>query len=161
MNLIYPVHGFTGAFHLVVALLAILFGTYILFSKKGTSIHKKVGYLYTTSMVLLNITAFMLYNINGKFNVFHIAAIVSSLTLLAGILPVLIKKPADNYVHYHFSFMYWSVIGLYGAFVSETMVRIPATPFWTAVGIGTGLVMFIGGLVFAYQKAKWETQFTA
>jgi len=156
MNLIYPVHGLTGAFHLIVALLAILFGTYILFSTKGTQRHKRVGYLYAVSMLLLNITAFMLFNLTGKFNVFHIAAIVSSLTLFAGIIPVIIKKPAGSYVHYHFSFMYWSVMGLYAAFVSETLVRIPATPFWGAVGVGTALVMLAGGLVFGFKKAKWE-----
>jgi len=159
MKIIYLTHSFTGTFHLAVAILALLFGTVILFGKKGTSFHKKAGYLYVVNMILLNVTAFMLYNLTGKFNIFHIAALVSSVTLLSGFVPVIIKKPVDGYIQLHFSFMYWSVMGLYAAFVSETAVRIPAAPFWGAVGFGTAIVMFVGGFVFAYKKLQWQSIF--
>jgi len=159
MDLIYTTHSFTGAFHLVVAILALLFGTIVLFSKKGTQFHKRAGYLYAVNMMLLNITAFMLYNLTGKFNIFHIAAIVSLATLIAGFVPIIIKKPVKGYMQLHISFMYWSVMGLYAAFVSETAVRIPATPFWEAVGFGTAAVMLIANIVYFQKKNQWESTF--
>lgn len=159
MNIIYITHSLTGTLHLLFAILALLFGTVILFSKKGTSFHKKAGYLYVINMILVNVTAFMLYNLTGKFNIFHIAALVSSATLLSGFIPIIAKKPKDGYIELHFSFMYWSVMGLYAAFISETAVRIPTAPFWEAVGFGTAIVMFVGGLVFAYKKNQWQSTF--
>lgn len=156
MDLLYHVSGYLGAAHLVVAILAILFGTIVLCTKKGTTNHKRTGYAYSLCMILVIVSAFLLYNLTGKFNVFHVAAIVSAATLIAGLVPVFLKKPAKGYMEMHLSYMYWSVIGLYGAFVSETFVRIPSTPFWGMVGFGTALVMLIGGFVFATKKAKWE-----
>jgi len=160
MNLFYTTHSFTGTFHLSVAILALLFGTIVLWAKKGTQFHKRAGYLYAINMILLNITAFMLYNLTGKFNVFHIAAIVSSATLLSGFVPILLKKPINGYMDLHIGFMYWSVIGLYAAFVSETAVRIPSTPFWGAVGFGTAIVMFFASIIFAKKRHQWETTFS-
>lgn len=153
---IYPVHGIVGAFHLIVAVLSLVFGSYILFTCKGTSLHKKAGYAYVASMTLVIVTAFMLYNLNGKFNIFHIAACVSTFSLLAGMMPIIFKKPTNSYVSLHLSFMYWSVMGLYGAFVSETMVRIPESPFWEMVGLATSAVMLVGGIVFGFKKKQWE-----
>ena len=156
MNFIYPIHGTVGAFHVIVSILSLAFGSYILFSTKGTRLHKKLGYAYAASMTLVIITAFMLYNLTGKFNMFHIAACVSTLTLLAGMFPIILKKPSHSFMSLHFSFMYWSVIGLYGAFVSETLVRIPESPFWEMVGLATGAVMLVGGIVFGIKKKQWE-----
>jgi len=156
MNFIYPIHGLVGAFHVIVSILSLGFGSYILFSTKGTRLHKKLGYVYAVSMTLVITTAFMLYNLTGKFNMFHIAAIVSTVTLMAGMLPILLKKPRNSYLSLHFSFMYWSVIGLYGAFVSETLVRIPESPFWEMVGLATGAVMLVGGIVFGFKKKQWQ-----
>jgi len=156
MDFIYPLHGWVGGFHLVFSVLSLIFGSFILFSTKGTSLHKKVGYAYVVCMVWVIATAFMLYNLTGKFNMFHIAALVSTVTLLAGMLPIITKKPVESFMSLHLSFMYWSVIGLYGAFVSETLVRIPSSPFWEMVGLATGTVMLIGGIVFGFKKKQWE-----
>ena len=35
----------------------------------------------------------------------------------------------------HFSFMYWSVRGLYAAFAAEVLTRIPEANFFGMVGI--------------------------
>ena len=55
--------------------------------------------------------------------------------------------------------MYWSVIGLYAAFVSEVSVRVPQTPFYAMVGIGTGIVMLLGTIFFRIYKRKWKKEF--
>lgn len=150
------VYSWIGLIHLAASVLALIFGTWILLTAKGTPIHRKIGYLYAFSMSVLIITAFMIYRLFGGFGIFHIAATVSTITLIGGMLPVLLRKPKNNWLGFHFSFMYWSVMGLYAAFVAEVLVRIPQTPFFRMVGIGTAAVMILAYLFFFIYKKKWQ-----
>jgi len=59
-------------------------------------------------------------------------------------------------------------MGVYGAFVSETLVRmpkvvvesgIPNSVFYNMTGIGTALVMGLGVYYFLKLKPKWDKQF--
>ena len=56
--------------------------------------------------------------------------------------------------------MYWSVIGLYGAFVSELFVRLKIASFYNMIGISVGIVMAIAAYVFYRKKEIWEKRFT-
>jgi uncharacterized membrane protein len=155
----YLVHDWIGGLHLISSIVSLATGSLVLGMKKGTEIHRKVGYAYAASMVLVVATAFMIYRLFGGFGVFHIAAIVSGLTLAGGMIPVILRRPKD-WLSLHFSFMYWSVLGLYAAFVSEVLVRVPESPFFGMVGFGTGAVMLIGGGWFYYRKDYWSQQFS-
>jgi hypothetical protein len=143
-----------------------MLGTINLAMHKGTVIHKKVGYGYAASMLILLATAFMLYGLFGRWGIFHWAAVASSCTLIAGLLPVIIRS--KNFLTLHLGFMYWSVIGLYGAFAAEVMVRIPSviveqgipnSTFYTMTGIGVGGIMAVAALLFLKLSPKWENQF--
>jgi len=114
-----------GLIHLIASGLALVAGTLVLSLTKGTQLHKRIGYTYVASMTILLITAFMIYRLFGTWGVFHWTALISTLTLICGLVPILTSRPTNNYVSLHFSFMYWSVIGLYGAFAAETLVRMP------------------------------------
>lgn len=151
-------HDWIGAIHLWTAVLAFITGSLVLAMRKGTNIHRKIGYVYAASMAGVVITAFLIYRLFGGFGIFHVAAIISFITLAGGMLPVLLRKPED-WLPLHFSFMYWSVMGLYAAFVAEVMVRIPASPFFGTIGPGTMVVMIVGGIMFYYRKDRWEEQF--
>ena len=107
-------------------------------------------------MVVVVATAFMIYRLFGGWGIFHWAAVVSGLTLLAGMIPVLLRKPENNWLGLHFDFMYCSVMGLYGAYAAEILVRIPKSPFFGMVGIGTSMVMITGGIYFYFARHKWE-----
>jgi uncharacterized membrane protein len=155
-------HSATGVLHLVSSVIAMLLGAYMLWADKGTSNHKKIGYLYCMSMLSVNITAFGIYHLWGKFGVFHGFALLSLFTLLSGMVPILVRYNARS-IGLHLSFMYWSVIGLYCAFVSEVLVRLPI-PFLkgqmsAAVFIGTFGVMFLGALAFKKHKTNWHQRF--
>lgn len=55
--------------------------------------------------------------------------------------------------------MYYSVLGLYAAFASELIVRIPNKPFYTMVGTATGTI-FLVGTIFILRKEKiWTKHF--
>jgi uncharacterized membrane protein len=168
MNLSHIVSGTTGFIHLLASIIALVTGLYILVSTKGTKRHKQVGYIYSISMIVLNLTAFLIYRLFGKFAIFHWFAVLSCLTLFAGLYPILTKKSKD-YILTHFNFMYWSVIGLYCAFMAETFVRLPnivltetgkpMTVFYKMIGISVAIVMVIGIFFFIKYKPKWTKQF--
>ena len=145
-----------GLVHLVASCLALLFGTFVIVSTKGTKLHKRVGYAYAASMLVLLVTAFMIYRVFGGFGLFHVMAIVSSATLIAGMVPVMIKKPVGGWFQLHFNFMYWSVIGLYAAFAAEIFTRIPSTRFFWMVFIATFLIVGVGSFLFSRYKTNWE-----
>ncbi len=167
MNYFY--HDIIGLIHLVTAIIAMITGSMILLMKKGTLNHKRVGYIYVGAMLGLLITAFMIYRLWGGWGLFHYAAVISSVTLLGGFLPIIFQYPKNNYIILHFSFMYWSVMGLYGAFFSEIMTRVPnwlygdtgpSTMFFNFLGITIALVITIGAIYFYRNKERWESEFS-
>ncbi len=147
------VHDPTGLIHLLSSIAALILGTIVLFNRKGTRFHKTCGYGYVLSMVILNITAFSIYRLFHGWGPFHYAALLSSATLIMGFLPAFFRS--RNWINWHVAGMYYSVIGLYAAFVSEVVTRIPGLPFSLMVGLGTALVMAIGIWGFQKNQKKW------
>jgi uncharacterized membrane protein len=161
------ISGTTGLVHLIASVSALILGTVSLVMTKGTTLHKKIGYGYAGAMFILLITAFMLYTLFGRWGIFHWAAVISALTLTAGMLPILVRP--KNYLSFHLGFMYWSVVGLYGAFAAEVLVRIPRIvlehglpnkAFFIMTGMGVGLIMTVAGFFFSKLNPIWEKQFS-
>lgn len=156
----------TGLIHLIVSIIALITGLIVLLTTKGTKRHKQIGYIYAMSMLLVNLTAFMIYRLFGKFGIFHWFAVLSCLTLLAGMYPVLVKK-SNNFLLLHFNYMYWSVVGLYCAFCVEILTRIPFVfdlpnkrqLFGILTGVSIFIVMTIATIIFAKMKPKWTKQY--
>ncbi|MDT8413777.1 MAG: DUF2306 domain-containing protein [Flavobacteriaceae bacterium] len=118
----------TGLVHLIFALLALVFGTAVLFMKKGTPVHKKAGYLYLISMLVMNATAFGIYRLFGGFGIFHYAALLSLFSLIGGIYPAYRRR--SGWHLQHLEVMLWSVVGLYAAFAAEISVRFFSTTYF-------------------------------
>ena len=148
-----------GLIHLISSLFALIFGAIVLIMNKGTKKHKQIGYAYVVSMAVLLTTSFMIYRLFNGWGIFHYATIASLVTTALGMIPIWTKKPTNTWEFRHFSFMYWSVIGLYAAFASEVLTRIPETPFFGMVGIATGIIMILGGVFFSRNKTKWVKKF--
>lgn len=148
-----------GWFHLATALIAMIAGAYVLVKPKGTKRHKTIGYIYVFSMILVCSSALGIYNLTGKFGIFHILAFVGFATLIAGMIPLLLKSIKRDYKVFHLWFMYYSVLGLYAAFASELSVRIPKKPFYTMVGIATGVIFLIGSIFIFWKERKWRNYF--
>lgn len=58
------------------------------------------------------------------------------------------------------SFMYWSVMGLYVAFIPETVVRLKLISFYNMRGISVAFVMGVAAYFFIKYKSKWEEIYT-
>jgi len=149
----------TGLIHLIASTIALITGTAVLLMTKGTKLHIQVGYAYVVSMGIIIVTAFMIYRLFGGWGIFHYTTLVSLVTIGLGMIPIWLKRPAKKWKYLHFSFMYWSVMGLYAAFAAEVLTRIPETPFYSMVGIATAVIMVTGGVVFGINKAKWMKLF--
>ena len=78
----------TGSLHLGLALAALLIGLVVTMTRKGSPSHRRWGWAYLASMVGLNATALAIYRLLGHFGPFHVAAILSLLTVLMGMVPV-------------------------------------------------------------------------
>lgn len=151
------IHSPIGLIHVIASMLSLISGTMVLLMSKGTQLHKSIGYGYALLMLIVNGTAFGLFGLFGKFGPFHAAALVSLVTLVAGMLPAILRK--SNWLVLHFSFMYYSVIGLYAAFASEVIVRIPGIPFGPAVGLATALVMISAMIAFRSLSKHWQVRY--
>jgi uncharacterized membrane protein len=147
-------HSSLGFFHSSVAMAALLFGGFVFPMTKGTRLHKVLGYLYAAALFTTNVTAFGLYHLTGHFGMFHIAAIVSFLTLVAALVPVITRRPRKSWLSLHYKYTSWSYVGLLAAAVSEAAVRLPHAPFWPAVAFGSAIFFGIGGWLIARMKDR-------
>lgn len=150
---LHIIHSYTGLFHTIAAVLSMVFGTAVLLNKKGTLKHRRMGRVYGISMLLMIVSAFAIYNFGG-FSLFHGFALVSLVTLVLGMVPVLRKKHPNWYAR-HYYFMAWSVVGLYCAFWAELGVRFfDMRYFWWVVMLATGLTAGIGSFYIRKEATK-------
>lgn len=132
-----------GWLHTACALVALGSGAAVLLRRKGTRVHRRMGWIYVASMLALNGTALMIYRLFGGFGPFHAAAIASLVTVVAGIVPAVRRRPA-SWLDHHYRWMTWSYVGLWAAAVSEVATRTPGLGFWWAVLAGTVAVLGVG-----------------
>ncbi len=137
MNIVGLVH--TGS-----ALVALACGAIVLLQRKGTRVHRRIGWAYVASMVTLNVTALLIYRLFGAFGPFHVAALASLATLAAGVVTVVRRRPAHNWVEHHYWWMAYSYLGLVAAGVAETATRSGVVGFWWAVLAATVFVFAVG-----------------
>ena len=147
------IHSSIGWFHFITAVLAMVSGTIVLLNTKGTTFHKRIGYVYVVNMYLLNFSSFFLMSFGG-FSIFHFFALVSLVSVTGGMIPAIKKK--KNWFGYHFYFMSWSVVGLYCAFWAEVGTRFVNNmqQFWWAVALATFITAMIGNLIINKQAKK-------
>ncbi|HQQ96293.1 MAG TPA: hypothetical protein PLX35_03475 [Cyclobacteriaceae bacterium] len=153
------VHSWLGAIHLVFSLLSLTGGSFVLLLPKGNRRHKKMGYLYLSSMAIVNASSLGIYRLTGTFGVFHVAAIVDFLTLIGGMIPLFWSGLDRRTRGMHLWFMYYSVLGLYAAFVAEISVRIPGAPFYPTVGLATLVIFGVGTLFIIRKEMEWQKYF--
>jgi uncharacterized membrane protein len=133
-----------GWFHTATALMALGSGAAVLMRRKGTRSHRRMGWMYAVSMVLLNVTALLIYRLFGYFGPFHVAAVVSLVTVVAGVVTAVRRRPHDKWIEAHYYWMTFSYVGLVAATFAEIATRLPGAPFWWAVMIATFVIFWIG-----------------
>jgi len=158
-----------GIIHLATAIVALLVGAAVLWLEPGTQRHTKLGKLYAAAMLALNVTALLIYRLTGAFNVLHVLALVSLITLFVGLGMVWSRRhaPPAQWVIGHYRAMGWSYIGLVAAAVAETAVRVPPIralisgwgSFGVVVGVAAFVVCAIGGGVLSRNERRLTERF--
>lgn len=149
-------HSTVGLVHLISALIAMVTGAIVLLNTKGGIFHKRAGYGYVVSMIVLNITAFMIYRLFGRFGPFHVLAIISMVGIVGGMVPVLYRRRINGWIYLHYYFMNWSVVGLYAAFWAETLTRtLPVNRFWPVVMGATLVTTIIGSYLIRKNAVRF------
>lgn len=100
-------------FHTGCGILALIAGGAVIGMRKGTSRHRYAGWVYVTTMTLLCVTSFFIYELFGGMGPFHVAATVSFLSVVGGTLaPLFRRQIGDDWMEVHYQFMLWSYVGL-------------------------------------------------
>src|SRR5688500_7496183 len=118
------IHSATGLVHTIAAVIALITGVVIFLRPKRGRFHRSIGYIYSVSMIILIVTAFSIYRLTRSFNILHIAAVISSVTLGLGLFAARTRKPSGFWLERHYHWMAWSYIGLFAAFLAETATRV-------------------------------------
>jgi uncharacterized membrane protein len=150
----------TGQIHFASAIVALAAGTWVVARPKGTATHRRMGWVYAISMLILNVTALLIYRLTGWFGPFHVAALISLATLIAGITSVWRRRPVGKWLDRHYFWMAYSYLGLLAATVAETATRVPTvqafvggpTPmFWIVVVVASVAVFIVGGRIITHR----------
>ena len=142
-----------GLLHTGAAVLALATGTVVLLQRKGTRLHRRIGWAYVASMATMNGTALLIYRLFGGFGPFHVAALVSLATLAVGIATVVRRRPAHTRVEHHYWWMAYSYLGLVAAGVAETTTRSGVVGFWWAVLAATVFTFGVGATMIRRRAA--------
>ena len=137
--------------HVLAAIVALLAGAGVFFKRKGTLLHRRIGYAYIASMLVLNLSALLLYSRTGKFGPFHLAASISLATVIAGAAPAILRRPKLGWLPLHWEFMSWSYVGLFAGLVAESAIRLPGAPYWPVI-VTASLATFVIGGVLIYRS---------
>ncbi|MCW3098765.1 MAG: hypothetical protein JWL77_4383 [Chthonomonadaceae bacterium] len=155
----------TGMAHVFFGVMALILGGIVVFQPKGTQRHRKIGYAYVVSMLMLNGLSFLMYRFTGHFGhfgPFHILSVISLITLANGWMVAFFRRPAHLWLQIHLTWMGWSYIGLWAATATEIVVRLPfvQTPAiaFVSIIITTLCVTGLGGvLLFRYFRKSGFT----
>lgn len=153
------IHSSTSIIHLLAALIALITGTYILFTPKGTMTHRLTGRLYAVSMIILLGTAFQMYYLFGRFGIVHWGALGSVAALTVGLGAVGLRTFVGSWLRWHYFGMGTSLAGIYASFLVESTYRFfsPSYFWWATLG-PTALVFVLGGFLLYHYYPKWAKQ---
>ncbi|QJW90694.1 hypothetical protein HNV11_15535 [Spirosoma taeanense] len=144
-------HSPVSVVHLIAALTAMITGTAVLLTRKGTLSHRRTGRIYVVSMMVLLLTAFQIYYLFGRFGVIHWGAVGSVVALLVGMVPIGLRTVWPAWLRWHYVGMGASVTGLYAAFVVESTYRFFSPAYFWWVTMGSANVVFVLGAILLYR----------
>ena len=136
-----------GLAHTLLAVAALVLGGVVVGLPKGGRRHRTLGLAYAIAMLLVNVTALMIYRLFGTFGPFHWAALISLATLAAGWIPV--RRRGPGWLVRHAYFMAWSYVGLLAALAAEITSRVPGWDFGRSVMFSSLAVFVLGGIAIA------------
>ena len=145
--MIVPAHTFLG----IVALIA---GAWNLLARKGTRLHRLVGWIYAGSMILLIFTSFFIFDLFGGFGPYHAMALVSGGALVLALYFPLRRRYHQHWLRHHYMWITFSYVGLVMATGSHFFAYLSSWPFWSRAVLFWGLPYVVGSLLIYGQRKR-------
>lgn len=142
-----------GTVHFALASIALILGAAVFLKQKGSRAHRALGYLYSSALILVNLSALSVYEDASGPGPFHALALISLATLAAGFLAAYLRRPKESWLDLHAYLMSWSYVGLVAAGVAQ-MVTMLAGPGSRQVVIPTISIVLLGGLLIHKRVPK-------
>jgi uncharacterized membrane protein len=132
--------------HVAAAVSALVLGAAVILRKKGTSTHRALGSGYVALLLVVNVAALSLHR-EATFGVFHVLSLVSLVTVLIGVVPLVMGSRSPVVIARHAYFMAWSYAGLVAAGVGQLGAsRLDGSRLQVFAVIG-GTLAVCGGLI--------------
>jgi uncharacterized membrane protein len=135
-----------GSIHFALATVALILGAVSLSQTKGGLRHRVLGRLYSAALLLVNVSALSIYRDSSGMGPFHILAMISLVTLAAGLVPAVLRRPTDSWLELHAFFMCWSYVGLAAAGVAQLTTKFAGSGLFQVV-IPVVVIVFIGAVL--------------
>ena len=135
-----------AATHVLAAFTALGAGAAVLLLRKGTHTHRAIGTVYVVALVVVNVAALSLHR-ESTFGLFHALAVVSLVTIVVGLSPLLIGKRSPMIITTHAYCMTWSYAGLVAAGGGQMTVALVQDVGAWAVPAAIATVLSISGVV--------------
>jgi uncharacterized membrane protein len=132
--------------HIVAAVSALLAGAAVLLRPKGTRTHRRIGTVYISALVLVNVAALSLHRENA-FGLFHALAVASLVTIAVGLSPLLLGKRSETVIATHAYCMTWSYAGLVAAGCGQLAVAVGQDFSAWVVPVVIGTVLIVSAVI--------------
>ena len=124
-----------GWLHTGACLIALVTGLYVLMARKGTRRHRQLGWWYVGSMLVLNLSVFVIYRFDsalgrpqhtgpGIFSIFHWFAVLALASTLLAVFAAIRQRGSRGWAHAHAQAMLGSYYGLVGGLINEMFARV-------------------------------------
>ena len=125
----------------------------MLLQQKGGSRHRVLGYLYSSALLSVNLSALSVYEQSSGPGPFHVLALISLATLAGGFVPASLRCPRDSWVELHAYFMSWSYVGLLAAGAAQMATKFVG-PGSLQVVIPSVLIVLVGAILIHSQVPR-------
>jgi uncharacterized membrane protein len=147
-----PPYSFTGISHAAGAVAALVSGAWVLLTRKGTTAHRRVGWVYVCCMIWVNASAMAIRHLTGRFNFFHALAAISLVMVVMGVAQAIYRARFRRWLWRHYQYMCWSYAGLVAGAVNEACVRVPGLREFSA-STGNRLAVIASAVVIGVAAA--------
>lgn len=148
-----------ASIHIACAIVALVLGIIILIGRKGTPTHIRLGWIYLISMLCMNGVSLFIRHLTHGYNVFHLIALISLGTTVAGILQIVFRRYVVRWLWRHYQYMAWSYVSLVAGACNEAFVHLPIlrrlkdSTTQELPLIGSALIVVVAGvLIYLRQK---------
>jgi len=132
--------------HVLAAVTALVAGAVVLRLPKGIGPHRLAGSVYVVCLVTVDLAALSVHR-EATFGVFHALAVLSLLTIAAGLLPLLLGSRSPVALNMHAYCMTWSYAGLVAAGCGQLAVTFTSRFGAWMVPTVIGTVLAVSGLL--------------